>query len=67
MIVLQEWWGLVPHSQEVCRRLAGLGFVAMDPDLCHGNTTRWPEQAGKLMMAIDLDRTEQEILRRGRT
>ena len=29
VIVIQEWWGLVPHIKEVADRLAGEGFVAL--------------------------------------
>jgi len=29
VMVLQEWWGLVPQIKGVCDRLAGAGFVAL--------------------------------------
>ena len=61
VIVLQEWWGLVPHIEDVCRRFAEEGFIALAPDLYQGRTTRSPDDAGKLMMALDIDRTEQEL------
>ena len=28
VVVLQEWWGLVPQIRDVCDRLARSGFVA---------------------------------------
>ena len=28
VIVIQEWWGLVPHITDVCDRYAAAGFVA---------------------------------------
>ena len=34
VVVLQEWWGLVPQIKGVCDRLASEGFVALAPDLC---------------------------------
>ncbi len=54
LIVIQEWWGLVPHITDVCDRFAGEGFVALAPDLFHGRTTTEPDEAGKLMMALNL-------------
>ena len=61
IIVIQEWWGLVPHIEDLCRRFAAEGFVALAPDMYHGRTTRSPDDAGKLMMALDIDRAEQDL------
>ena len=33
VIVIQEWWGLVPHITDVCDRYAAEGFMALAPDL----------------------------------
>lgn len=61
VVVIQEWWGLVDHIKEVCDRFAAAGFFALAPDLYHGQTTRSPDQAGKLMMAMHIDKTEKEL------
>ena len=61
VIVIQEWWGLVDHIKDVCDRFATAGFVALAPDLYHGKTTKSPDQAGKLMMAMRIDETEKEL------
>ena len=61
VIVLQEWWGLVPHIEEVCDRFAAEGFTALAPDLYHGESTTSPDDAGKLMMALNIDQTEQDL------
>lgn len=61
IIVLQEWWGLVPHIKNVCDRFAREGFVALAPDLFHGKTTRSPDEAGKLMMALNIAQTEKDL------
>lgn len=61
VIVLQEWWGLVPHIEDVADRFAAEGFVALAPDLYHGETTTSPDDAGKLMMALDIARTETDL------
>lgn len=61
VIVLQEWWGLVPHIEDIANRFAAEGFVALAPDLYHGERATGPDQAGKLMMALDIDRTEKDL------
>lgn len=55
VIVIQEWWGLVPHILDVCDRYAAAGFVALAPDLYDGTTTTEPDEAGKLMMTLNLE------------
>ena len=61
IVVLQEWWGLVDHIKSVCDRFAGEGFVALAPDLFHGKTTKSPDEAGKLMMALRIDEAEKDL------
>jgi carboxymethylenebutenolidase len=61
LIVIQEWWGLVDHIMDVCDRFAGEGFTALAPDLYHGETTTEPDEAGKLMMALNLDRAIKDV------
>jgi carboxymethylenebutenolidase len=61
VIVIQEWWGLVPHIKEVCDRLAAEGFTALAPDLYHGEAAAEPDDAGKLMMNLDLPRASQDM------
>jgi carboxymethylenebutenolidase len=54
VVVIQEWWGLVPHIEDVCDRLAAEGFTALAADLYHGETTTEPDEAAKRMMAMDI-------------
>jgi carboxymethylenebutenolidase len=61
VIVLQEWWGLVPHIRDVAERFAREGFVALAPDLYHGQSTTSPDEAGKLMMALNIEQTEKDL------
>ena len=61
VVVIQEWWGLVPHVKDVADRFAGEGFVALAPDLYHGRSTTSPDEAGKLMMALEIDRAERDL------
>lgn len=61
VVVIQEWWGLVDHIKDVCERFAQEGFVALAPDLYHGKTTKSPDEAEKMMMALRIDEAEAEI------
>ena len=54
VIVIQEWWGLVPHITEIADRFAEEGFVALAPDMYHGEVTDEPDLAGKLLMSMNL-------------
>jgi carboxymethylenebutenolidase len=61
VIVIQEWWGLVPHIESIADRFAEAGFVALAPDLYHGRSTKSPDEAGKLMMAMRVDEAERDL------
>ncbi len=61
VIVLQEWWGLAGHIKEVVDRFAAAGFLSFAPDLYHGQLTREPDTARKLMMELQLDEAAKEI------
>lgn len=63
IIVLQEWWGLVPHIKDLCDRFAAEGFTALAPDLYKGDSTKDPSEAATLMQALNISETEQ-ILRK---
>ncbi|GIU89122.1 MAG: carboxymethylenebutenolidase [Acidimicrobiia bacterium] len=63
VMVLQEWWGLVPQIKGVCDRLAGEGFVALAPDLYHGEIAKHTEmdKAGRLMSTLPPDRAARDM------
>ena len=61
VIVIQEWWGLVPHIKDVADRFAAAGFTALAPDLYHGQSTTEPDGAGKLMMALNIDQAAEDL------
>ena len=65
VVVIQEWWGLVPHIEDVVNRFAAEEFCALAPDLYHGKTTKSPDEAGKMVMEMDADRAEREIAAAG--
>lgn len=61
VIVLQEYWGLVEQIKRVADRFAAEGFVALAPDLYHGEHTKSPDAAGKLMMALNIEQAEKDL------
>lgn len=63
VIVLQEWWGLVEQIKRTCDRFAEAGFTALAPDLYHGTTVPLtePDEAGKQMMAIEMETAAQQL------
>ncbi|HEU4370396.1 MAG TPA: dienelactone hydrolase family protein [Methylomirabilota bacterium] len=61
VLVIQEWWGLVPHIKNVCDRFAAEGFSALAPDMYHGQTASEPDGAGKLFMALNIARAEKDL------
>ena len=61
IVVIQEWWGLVSHIERIADRLAQAGFVALAPDLYHGEKASSPDQAGKLMMALRIDEAARDL------
>ncbi|HEX2849663.1 MAG TPA: dienelactone hydrolase family protein [Acidimicrobiales bacterium] len=63
VIVIQEWWGLVPQIKGACDDLAGEGFVALAPDLYHGEIAEHDEmdKAGHLMNSLPMDRAARDM------
>lgn len=61
LLVIQEWWGLVGHIKKLCDRFAAEGYSALAPDLYHGKAATEPDEAGKLMMALDIARAEKDL------
>ena len=61
VIVIQEWWGLVPHITDVADRLAAEGFTALAPDLYRGRSSVEPDEAGKLMMSLNLAQAAKDL------
>ena len=61
VVVIQEWWGLVDHIKDLCDRFAAEGFVALAPDLYRGATTEEPDEAGKLMMTMNIEQAAKDM------
>jgi carboxymethylenebutenolidase len=61
VVVIQEWWGLVPHIKDLADRLAREGYMALAPDLYHGKSTVDAEEAHHLMQGLDWTRATAEV------
>jgi carboxymethylenebutenolidase len=66
LVVVQEWWGLVDHIQQLADRFAAEGFITLAPDLYHGKQTRSPDQAGKMLMALNIGEAAKDMRGAGR-
>jgi carboxymethylenebutenolidase len=63
LLVLQEWWGVNPQIKGVADRMAGEGFVALVPDLYHGELAEHTEmdKAAQLMNSLPPDRAARDM------
>ena len=60
VIVFQEWWGLNDNIKGIADRFAAEGFVALAPDMYHGKLTAEPDEAGKLLMALNIEQAAKD-------
>src|SRR5437870_5367226 len=63
VLVIQEWWGLDSGIKEMADRLAAAGFVALAPDLYHGELAGHDEmdKAGLLAQKMPADRAARDM------
>ena len=61
VVVIQEWWGLNDQIKEVCDRYEGEGFVALAPDLYRGKATTKEDEAGQMMMALNIEQAAKDM------
>ncbi|MEP6690528.1 MAG: dienelactone hydrolase family protein [Gemmatimonadaceae bacterium] len=61
LLVIQEYWGLVDHIKRVADRMAAAGFVALAPDLYHGEVAKSPDAAGKMLMALNIAQAGKDM------
>jgi carboxymethylenebutenolidase len=60
IVVFQEWWGLNDHIKDICDRFAAEDFFALAPDMYHGKVTTEPDEAGKLLMALNIEQAAKD-------
>jgi len=63
VMVIQEWWGLDWGIKEMTERLGQAGFVALAPDLYHGELAGHTEmdKAAELMQKMPADRAARDM------
>jgi carboxymethylenebutenolidase len=61
LIVIHEWWGLVPWVKEQADKFAGQGYVALAVDLYRGKTTDQPQVARQLMSSLPPERAIRDL------
>ena len=61
LVVIQEWWGLTTHIQDVTDRFAAEGFVALAPDLYGGRTTHDSDEAKELASSLPRDQAVRDL------
>ena len=54
LIVIHEWTGLIPYVEDVCRRLAREGYLALAPDLYSGDPVRAEMEVDDLEAATEV-------------
>jgi carboxymethylenebutenolidase len=55
IIIIHEYWGLNDHIKDIAERYASEGFTAIAPDLFRGKVAKTPDEATKLMNALELE------------
>ncbi|MEU1688694.1 dienelactone hydrolase family protein [Micromonospora sp. NPDC005707] len=61
VIVIQDWWGLVPHVRAVVDRFAEAGFVALAPDFRHGGPASKPSEPRQMLNSTQMDEAASDI------
>lgn len=63
VLVIQEWWGVDASLKKQADRLAAAGFVALAPDLYHGQVAGHDEmdKASHLMQSLPVDRAARDM------
>lgn len=63
VLVIQEWWGLDSGIKDMTDRLGAAGFVALAPDLYHGELAAHDEldKASHLMQSLPPDRAARDM------
>ena len=63
LLVIQEWWGVDDSLKATADRLAAAGFMALVPDLYHGEVAGHDEmdRAAHLMQSLPADRAGRDM------
>ena len=61
VMILHEWWGVMPHNRDWADRLGDLGYRALVVDLYNGRVTEDAGQAGAWMREIDQSAADEKL------
>ena len=61
IIVIHEWWGLVPWVKEQADKLADQGYLTLAVDLYRGRAATTPEEAHEIMRGVPEDRAQRDL------
>jgi carboxymethylenebutenolidase len=61
LIVIHEFWGLVPWVKEQASQLADQGYVTLAIDLYRGHATTSADEAHELMRGVPQDRAARDL------
>lgn len=61
LIVIHEWWGLVPWVKEQSDKFAERGYVALAVDLYRGKSTDQPQVARELSSTLPPERAMRDL------
>jgi carboxymethylenebutenolidase len=62
LVVIHEYWGLVPWVKQQAAKLSDQGYVTLAVDLYRGKATDSPEVAHELMRGLPEDRANRDLL-----
>jgi carboxymethylenebutenolidase len=61
LILIHEWWGLVPWAKDQAKKFAAAGYVALAVDLYRGKTTDDPKVAREMATTLPADRAMRDL------
>ena len=61
IVVIQEWWGVNDWIKDQADRFASQGYIALAPDLYHGQVATDPDHAHELMRGMPNDRAMADL------
>jgi carboxymethylenebutenolidase len=61
IVVIHEWWGVNEQIRATADRWAAAGFLALVPDLFHGDLPKDDREAHACMSRLDFARAVQEL------
>ncbi len=61
VLLLHEWWGIMPHNRQWADKLAAAGYQCLLIDLYDGRVTNDSEQAAEWMREIDQAAADRKL------